>query len=488
MAALGSWLAERPFALPLFLLGALVVGPPLKNLLATAAGWLAPRAAAVDSTARPLLRTATPWTPPATFGRIAAYFERLLRRPVAALWASVLRLAQAIRSAPSWRVEIVAGAVIGVVQPALTHAVAFADAGSDRVRAVAHSTAEALRGPERHFIGWRVAGGVLFALGLAGFLYADLGISIASHEQATQTGGGVVPDLLRNLALQYAVASFLSALMLGFILFDFIGMTHLGPWEDLRGWPRNLVLGLVVVVMAAFIVIAGFLALWRADEILLNRWLSPETSRSLLGWALTLPVPLMYVATALVAWGAVALPWLLILIAAGVALLVLRLAAFVLRAGLAMLVPLGNVLTMVLRLCVVVGLVAAIVALTLAIVAVILAGAVAIAEVIGAAAVVVALWTLLWLAGHLGLAGLLTAATIADGAATILYQVINLLMWPAASVWNWIAGFDIGRRLHLGAVALDGPGGSRRTTAAASAHVAGPTPGLRGVPARSSDG
>src|SRR5437667_12799657 len=58
----------------------------------------------------------------------------------------------------------------------------------------------------------------------------------------------------------------------------------------------------------------------------------PEVADKLLGIALTAPVPLMLLATALIAWGAIAMPWLAWILVVGALALAMLLVALVLRA------------------------------------------------------------------------------------------------------------------------------------------------------------
>src|SRR5207248_78494 len=100
----------------------------------------------------------------------------------------------------------------------------FLDPVATRARGASGAALAALGGPSGRWVGWRVIGGLLFFVGLCFFLFADAALSIASHEKAIGVTVSFLPDWLKEVTLAYAVASFVSALMLGLVLFDLAGM------------------------------------------------------------------------------------------------------------------------------------------------------------------------------------------------------------------------------------------------------------------------
>src|SRR6266508_2726579 len=81
----------------------------------------------------------------------------------------------------------------------------------------------------------------------------------------------------------------------------------------------------------SFLLLALFLALWRAS-VIVPSFMSADVAEKLLGIALTAPIPLMLLATALIAWGAIAMPWLAWILVVGALALAMLLLALVLRA------------------------------------------------------------------------------------------------------------------------------------------------------------
>src|SRR5207249_11704411 len=129
------------------------------------------------------------------------------------------------------------------------------------------SAAAELRGRSNRWAGWRIIGGFLFCVGLCLFRYAQAALSIASHEKAIGAPVAFLPDWFREITLAYAIASFVGALMLGLVFFDLIGMTHLGPWDDLEPGRRRWLTRLALALAACFLLLSLFLALWRASII-----------------------------------------------------------------------------------------------------------------------------------------------------------------------------------------------------------------------------
>src|SRR6267143_1861156 len=319
---------------PLVLLALVLVtllGMPARNLVGATATLLRAPANFTRTDIDPLLRRVTPSAPNRFLRGLRSYFGPVLDRPARALGAGMAALFAVASEAPRWRVAPITDAIVGLVSPLVDQAATHAENGSDRLGAQARSASTELRGSSGRWAGWRVIGGFLFFIGLCLFLYADAALSIASHEKAIGAPVAFLPDWFREITLAYAIASFVGALMLGLVFFDLMGMTHLGPWGDLDAGHRRTLTRIALVLAASFLVLALFLALWRAS-VIVPSFIPPEVADKLLGIALTAPIPLMLLATALIAWGAIALPWLAWILVVGALALAMLLVALVLRA------------------------------------------------------------------------------------------------------------------------------------------------------------
>src|SRR2546421_3883862 len=356
---------ERWYLLLFAIVLVTLLGIPVRILVSSLAALLRVPAVFARAEIDPPLRRATPTAPYRLLRNLRDYFRPVLDRPARALAGAAAGLFYTARHAASWAVAAITGAIVGLFSPLVDQAATHAENGSDRLGAQARSAAGALRGNSDRWAGWRVIGGFLFFIALLLFLYADAALSIASHEKAIGAQVSFLPEWFREITVAYAIASFVGALTLGLVFFDLIGMTHLGPWDDLaprrRSWLTGVALGLAV----CFLLLSLFLALWRASVIVPD-FLPVDVTDKLLGIALTAPIPLMLVATALIAWGAIAMPWLAWILAVGALAIVLLLVGLVLRALSLALRPLAVLLGGVLRVLGIAGLVLLIAAVALA--------------------------------------------------------------------------------------------------------------------------
>src|SRR6266545_1256416 len=310
----------------------------------------------------------------------------------------------------------------------------------------------ALRRRSGRWAGWRVIGGFLFFAGLCLFLYADAALSIASHEKAIGAPVAFLPDWFREVTLAYSIASFVGALMLGLVFFDLMGMTHLGPWDDLDERPRIWLTRIAAGLAVSFLLLALFLALWRAS-VIVPSFISPDVADKLLGIALTAPVPLMLLATALIAWGAIAMPWLAWILVVGALALAMLLVALVLRAVSRALPPAAVLLGGLLRIVGVIALGAVIGFLGLAAIAYFGLSVIAVGTVLVLGVAGLALWSVGWVLAEAVVYAVRLIARITDGAAIVLQRVIDILMTPGKTVWNWLASFDRARALRIQPIA-----------------------------------
>jgi hypothetical protein len=67
--------------------------------------------------------------------------------------------------------------------------------------------------------------------------------------------------------------------------------------------------------------------------------------------------------------------------------------------------------------------------------------------VLGAAGL--ALWIAAWFLAEAVVYGLRLLARITDGLALVVQRVIDALMYPGKTLWNWWASFDRARALHI---------------------------------------
>src|SRR5437868_2264634 len=396
----------------------------------------------------PVLRRSTPTAPYRLLRNLRDYFRPVLDRPARALARAIATLFATIESAARWPVAVITDAIVGLVSPLVDQAATHAENGSARLGAQASSASTELRGRSNRWAGWRVIGGVLFFAALCLFLFADAALSIASHEKAIGAQVSFLPEWFREITVAYAIASFVGALTLGLVFFDLIGMTHLGPWDDLaprrRSWLTGVALGLAV----CFLLLSLFLALWRASVIVPD-FLPADVTDKLLGIALTAPIPLMLVATALIAWGAIAMPWLAWILIVGALAILMLLAALVLRAVSRALPPLAVLLGGVLRVLGIAGIVLLIGVIALATGVYFVLSVLAVGVVFLGAFAGLLLWTLAWLAAEAIVYAFRLLAKISDALEVVLQRFIDALMYPGRVLWNWIASFDRSRAIHL---------------------------------------
>jgi hypothetical protein len=439
---------ERWYLLLFAIVLVTLLGIPARVLVGSLAALLRVPAVFARAELDPPLRRATPTAPYRLLRNLRDYFRPVLDRPAHALGDAAGGLFYTARDAAHWPVDAITGAIVGLISPLVDQAATHAENGSDRLGAQARSAAGALRGDSQRWAGWRVIGGFLFFGGLLLFLYADAALSIASHEKAIGASVTFLPEWFREITVAYAIASFVGALMLGLVFFDLIGMTHLGPWDDLAPAPRRWLTGTALALAVAFLLLSLFLALWRASVVVTD-FIPADVANKFEGIALTFPIPLMLIATALIAWGAIAMPWLAWIVVVGALAIVMLLAGLVLRAVSRALPPLAVLLGGVLRVLGIAGLVLLIGAVALALGGYFLLSVVAVAVVFFAAFAGLLLWAVAWLVAEAIVYVFRLLAKIADALELVLQRLIDAVMYPGRVLWNWIASFDRARAVHL---------------------------------------
>src|SRR5437762_2857375 len=387
---------ERWYLLLFAIVLVTLLGIPARVLVGSVAALLRVPAIFTRTEIDPPLRRATPTAPFRLLRNLRDYFRPVLDRPARGLAGAAAGLFFTARDAANWPVAAITGAIVGLFSPLVAQAATHAENGSDRLGSQARAAAVALRGHSVRWAGWRVIGGFLFFAGLLLFLFADAALSIASHEKAIGASVTFLPEWFREITVAYAIASFVGALMLGLVFFDLIGMTHLGPWDDLAPTPRRWLTRTALALAACFLLLSLFLALWRAS-IIVTDFIPPELANKFEGIALTFPIPLMLVATALIAWGAIAMPWLAWILVVGALALVLLVVALVLRAVSRALPPLAVLLGGILRVLGIAGLVLLIGVVALAAGIYFVVSVVAVGVIFVGAFAVLLLWAAVWL-------------------------------------------------------------------------------------------
>jgi hypothetical protein len=425
-----------------------LLGIPARILVSAVAALLRVPAVFTRAEIDPPLRRATPTTPYRLLRNLRDYFRPVLDRPARNLQHAAVGLFMTARDAANWPVAAITGAIVGLFSPLVDQAATHAENGSERLGAQARSAAGALRGNSDRWAGWRVIGGFLFFGGLLLFLYADAALSIASHEKAIGASVTFLPEWFREITVAYAIASFVGALMLGLVFFDLIGMTHLGPWDDLAPTPRRWLTRTALVLAGCFLLLSLFLAFWRAS-IVVTDFIPPELANKFEGIALTFPIPLMLVATALIAWGAIAMPWLAWILVVGALAIVMLLAALVLRAVSRALPPLAVLLGGVLRLVGIAGLVLLIGVVAVAAAFYFVVSVLAVGVIFVGAFAALLLWAAVWLVAEAIVYAFRLIAKVADALELVLQRLVDALMYPGRVLWNWIASFDRARAIHL---------------------------------------
>jgi hypothetical protein len=157
----------------------------------------------------------------------------------------------------------------------------------------------------------------------------------------------------------------------------------------------------------------------------------------------------MLVATALIAWGAIAMPWLAWILVVGALAIVMLLAALVLRAVSRALPPLAALLGGVLRVLGIAGLVLLIGVVALALGAYFVLSVAAVGVVFLAAFAGLLVWAVAWLLAEAVVYAFRLLAKIADALEVVLQRLIDAFMYPGRVMWNWIASFDRARAIHL---------------------------------------
>ncbi|MDP9251523.1 MAG: hypothetical protein M3O80_00830, partial [Chloroflexota bacterium] len=157
---------------------------------------------------------------------------------------------------------------------------------------------------------------------------------------------------------------------------------------------------------------------------------------------------------ALIAWGAIAMPWLAWILVVGALALAMLLLALVLRAVSRALPPAAILLGGLLRIAGVIALGAVIGFLGLAATLYFGLSVIAVGTVLVLGVVGLTLWIASWFVAEAVVYAVRLLARITDGLALVLQRLIDTLMYPGKTLWNWLASFDRARALRLQPIAV----------------------------------
>jgi hypothetical protein len=157
----------------------------------------------------------------------------------------------------------------------------------------------------------------------------------------------------------------------------------------------------------------------------------------------------MLVATALIAWGAIAMPWLAWILVVGALGLAMLLLALILRAVSRALPAMAILLGGLLRIAGVIAIAVVIACLGIAAALYFAVSVLAVGTVLLLTVVGLTLWIAGWFAAEVLVYAVRLLARVSDGLALVLQRVIDVLMTPGRAVWNWIASFDRARAMRL---------------------------------------
>lgn len=398
-------------------------------------------------------------------------------------WTS-LRLGELRTWSPS--IASVPDTLIRAVLDAITPRVTGAAAGLAQAY---EGTLATVRGRDTTSATQRVVGAIILGFSLLAFLYADLVIGLETFWGVFYRGdlpkwANEIPEWIRDPATGHLVASTITALALGFVILDLLGVTQLnGSLEAIVKAPPRSVLGVtrwVFVAIALVLIglvarVAFLISFWRARAIiagLLGHDVEEEAVAALKD-GLTTTIPLMVLATAFIGVSASTLPTLLWLVVLGVLRLIVAALAVVLAAFTRALAVLTPITTIVVRAVVglallgamllAIGALALVYALVLAVPALFLGLA-----LLALLAVLVMLWLLGWtiVAALLVAGGLDFEVRLSIGPTQIrgivgllgvlLRLTLRLVAAPFTSFFNWICAFDTKDRLHLRRITFPG--------------------------------
>ena len=441
---LTQWVMNHLGAIGVTLVVSGWAGPPVSRLLQEVFDGAAQLAAAVAKWIHALLAVLSTLPEGARDG-LNARFDAVFKWPWRTLtgvleWAWLRRAAVLAWSPEFARIpDQLVGAALGAVRPKLT---AMASGLAD-----AYATTLAnLRGKQDASSAQRVIGALLLGLSLVAFLYADLVIGIETfwgvfYRNGLPEWATALPEWVRDPATGHLVASTATALAVGFVLLDLLGVTQLNqsletlvdaPPRSIRGVTRWVLVVLALALIALVARVVYLVSFWRARAIIagiLGRDVEPEAI-SALTEGLTLTIPLMVLATAFIGVSATTLPTLLWLVFIGLLRLVLGVLGALFNALAAAQVVVTPIVLLVLR----------------ALLATVLAGV-----LIAAAAALVGSYAALLLPA--GLLGLTLLTLLTSGVLVVIFGYI------AAFVLNLVGGLRFELRLVLGPVEIQGLAG-----------------------------
>ena len=218
LVAATQWVLEHPGNVLLAVVAFTVLGVPLRRVIGSAAALVRVPAAFGRSEVAPVLARSAPWGLTRMLRGLRSYFGPVLDRPGRALARAIRAVWLTIGSVQTWPVGPIVDAFVGLVFPMMEQTASRLESACERIASASRAALDQLHPKAPVWVGWRVIGGLLFFIGLCFFVFADAALSIASHEVAISAPVTFLPPIFHEVTLAYAIASFVSALMLGLVI------------------------------------------------------------------------------------------------------------------------------------------------------------------------------------------------------------------------------------------------------------------------------
>jgi len=463
-----QWIIAHPWeALAIYLI-ATIAGIAIKRFFRAVAAVLAdPTDVLRLDLAERALAAVRPWTLTRLLTIIRAVFTRTfgLARVITRAMRSVAR---PVRQVHRWPVGPTVAQLTAWISTFLRTLLDAADSSQAIVRSQIVGCIAQLRPSP----GQRIVGATIFGVATLAFFYADAGLLTQTFSQMNPDAKFVIPDFLNNLPLQLSVASFVSFAMLGVVICDLIGITHVGPWSGLTGGRWGFLMTVTVLLFITLLFSSAATSFWRADLLQANANVAVTTTsgptlegkpifdvatRALLKeWAVGLIQPLMLLIGVLVFVGAldfVTVAWLVLMLLVYGVLGLVRLVGQLLVS--AVVPAIGWLLQGFARIAGVLGIAVGLLTLTVALIGLLVFTALA----TGVTAVVLfatfGLWGGLW---ALVRATIRLLIVLLQRLGSLLEKAIDVVLAPAVILWNWPARASwFQRRLGFRPIANDPP-------------------------------
>lgn len=235
---LGSWVASHLVHIAVTLVVSAWAGPPIADLVTHFFDGVAKALGILATGLHERLLTSV-GLPGRARERVNGLFDgpffwpwRALRSAISFLWSKILML-------PRWQPDFLSvpdtiyGAVLDAVTPRVTQAAGGLAQAFDGTMGNLRSKGDG-RGVGQPIVGAILLGGAVLA-----FLYADIVIGLETfwavfYGRELPSWANVMPEWLRDPSTGHVVASTVTALALGFLIFDLLGITHLNDNRGMR--------------------------------------------------------------------------------------------------------------------------------------------------------------------------------------------------------------------------------------------------------------